>query len=44
MKINEREKEIMNSRKRKSENVLFFPNVKLQIGQVLFGKKEEIIS
>lgn len=43
MKINEREKEIMNSRKRKRENVLFFPNVKLQKGQVLFGKKEEII-
>lgn len=43
MKINERGKEIMNSRKRKRENVLFFPNVKLQKGQVLFGKKEEII-
>ena len=33
----------MNSRKRKRKNVLFFPNVKLQKGQVLFGKKEEII-
>lgn len=43
MKINERGKEIMNSIKRKRENVLFFPNVKLQKGQVLFGKKEEII-
>lgn len=43
MKINERGKEIMNSRKRKRKNVLFFPNVKLQTGQVLFGKKEEII-
>lgn len=43
MKINERGKEIMNSRKRKRKNVLFFPNVKLQKGQVLFGKKEEII-
>lgn len=43
MKINERGKEIMNSLKRKRENVLFFPNVKLQKGQVLFGKKEEII-
>ena len=43
MKINERGKEIMNNRKRKRENVLFFPNVKLQKGQVLFGKKEEII-
>lgn len=43
MKINEREKEIMNSRKRKRENVLFFPNVKLQKGQLLLGKKEEII-
>ena len=43
MKIYERGKEIMNSRKRKRKNVLFFPNVKLQKGQVLFGKKEEII-
>ena len=33
----------MNGRKRKRKNVLFFPNVKLQKGQVLFGKKEEII-
>ena len=42
MKINEREKEIENSRKRKRENVLFFPNVKLQKRLLLLGEKEEI--
>ena len=42
MKINRREKEIVNGRKRKRENVLFFPNVKLQRRLPLWGKKEEI--
>lgn len=41
--MNEHDKENVKSGKRKRENVLFFPNVKLQKGQVLFGKKEEII-
>ena len=35
----EREKEVMNSRKRKRENVLFFPNVKLQKKVAAFGRK-----
>ena len=38
----EREKEVMNSRKRKRENVLFFPNVKLQKRLPLLDRKEEM--